>query len=65
MLLLLFCCCFVRLFFIFVVVVVVVVVVCHVDIDVSIYRTCGFFDCQLDFDVDNMLRSELANFYGV
>ena len=38
---------------------------CHFDIDVCIYSTCTFFDCQADFDVDNVQRRELVNFYGV
>ena len=24
-----------------------------------------FFDCQADFDVDNVQRREVVNFYGV
>ena len=36
---------------------------CHVDIDVCIYGTCTFFDCQADFDVDNVQRCELVNLY--
>ena len=35
------------------------------DIDVYIYSTCTFFDCQADFDVDNVQRRELVHFYGV
>ena len=38
---------------------------CHFDIDVCIYSTCTFFDCQADFDVDNVQRRELVHFYGV
>ena len=38
---------------------------CHFDIDVCIYSTCTFFYCQADFDVDNIQRRELVNFYGV
>ena len=43
---------------------------CHFDIDVCIYSTCTFVvvvvvDCQADFDVDNVQRRELVNFYGV
>ena len=38
---------------------------CHFDIDVCIYSTCTFLDCQADFDVDNVQRCELVNFYGV
>ena len=34
---------------------------CHVDIDVYIYSTCALFDCQVDFDVDNVQRHELVN----
>ena len=26
--------------------------------------TCTFFDCQADFDVDDVERRELVNFYG-
>ena len=37
---------------------------CHFDIDVCIYSTCTFFDCQADFDVDNVQRRELINVYG-
>ena len=36
---------------------------CHFDIDVCSY--CTFFDCQADFDVDNVQRRELVKFYGV
>ena len=35
---------------------------CHFDIDVCIYSTCTFFDCQADFDVDNVQRRELVIF---
>ena len=35
---------------------------CQFDIDVCIY---SIFDCQADFDVDNVQRRELVNFYGV
>ena len=57
-------------FFFFVVVVFFYVfcfiaVFCHVDIDVCIYSTCAFFDCQVDFDVDNVQRREFVNLYGV
>ena len=38
---------------------------CHVDIDVYVYSTCAFFDCQTDFDVDNVHHRELVNLYGV
>ena len=38
---------------------------CHVDIDVCIYNTCAFFDCQVDFNVDNVQHCELVNFYRV
>ena len=43
---------------------------CHFDIDVCIYSTCTLFyiyicfDCQVDFDVDNVQRRELVIFYG-
>ena len=33
-----------------------------------IYCTCTFFfffDCQVDFDVDNVQRREFVDFYGV
>ena len=43
---------------------------CHFDIDVCIYSTCTFLflivvGCQGDFDVNNVQRRELVNFYGV
>ena len=38
---------------------------CHFDIDVCIYSSCTFFDCQADFDVDNVQRRELVNVYRV
>ena len=43
---------------------------CRVDIDVCIYCTCVFFSffffyCQLCFDVDDVQRCELVNFYGL
>ena len=38
---------------------------CHFDIDVCIYSNCPFFDCQADFDVDNVQCRELVNSYGV
>ena len=38
---------------------------CLVDTDVCIICTCAFFDCQVDFDVDNVQHCELVNFYGV
>ena len=43
---------------------------CHFDIDVCIYSTCTFLLLLLlvvktDFDVDNVQRRELVNFYGV
>ena len=41
---------------------------CHFDIDVCIYSTCTFVVvgvyCQAEFDVDNVQRRELVNFYG-
>ena len=39
----------------------------HFDIDICIYSTCTFFllffffDCQADFDFDNVQRRELVN----
>ena len=36
---------------------------CCFDIDVC--STCTFFDCQVDFDVDNVQRCELVDFYGI
>ena len=37
----------------------------HNNNNVCIYSPCAFFDCQADFDVDNVQRRELVNFYGV
>ena len=37
---------------------------CHFDVDVCIYSTCAFFDCQMDFDVDNVQHRQLVNIYG-
>ena len=37
----------------------------HNNNNVCIYSPCAFFDCQADFDVDNVQRRELVNLYGV